>query len=179
MSKTSEAPPLSRKVRVVDIEDNAPLRLEPTPAEMADVATLLDLVALEGLAFDYHLRRDGARVHLNGRLKARVTQTCVVTLEPVGSLIDVPVTIEFWPATSVEELEHKVEDPEQSGLLDWPEAISDGTLDLGPVVYETLATALDPYPRREGASFEWSQDASEAEARETGPFAALKQLMDR
>jgi hypothetical protein len=44
-------------------------------------------------------------------------------------------------------------------------------------MYETLATALDPYPKRPDASFDWSQASPPAagEAR-TGPFAALAAL---
>ncbi len=47
---------------------------------------------------------------------------------------------------------------------------------LGPVVYETLATSLDPYPKSAGASFQWSQDGPEEH--ENGPFAGLKRLKD-
>lgn len=177
MNEAPEGPPLTRKVRVTDIEDNALETIEATGPERAAIATLLDLQALDRLCFDYRLRRGGGgRVHLAGRLKAALTQTCVVSLEPVGASVDVPVEMEFWPAPLVEDLEQKAEEPGQAGLLEWPEAIADGMIDLGPVVYETLATALDPYPKKEGASFQWSQGAPEAEARESGPFAALKQL---
>lgn len=172
-----QAPPLTRKIRVAEIEDNAQAALRVTEAERASIAELLDLVALHALGFHYRLRHGGGgRVHLSGRLTADATQTCVVTLEPVPASIDVPVEVEFWPQAFIEDLEKKAEDPSQSGLIDWPEPITDNTIDLGPVVYESFATALDPYPKKEGASFQWSQGASEAEDRESSPFAALKQL---
>ena len=62
-------------------------------------------------------------------------------------------------------------------LAEWPEPISEGRIDLGPLIYETLATSLEPYPKREGVSFEWSQEG-EASNREpiTSPFAALGAL---
>jgi hypothetical protein len=49
---------------------------------------------------------------------------------------------------------------------------------LGPVIYDTLATALDPYPKREGVRFAWSEADAEAAGAEKakGPFAALKRL---
>jgi uncharacterized metal-binding protein YceD (DUF177 family) len=172
-----QAPPLTRKIRVSEIADNADASVSVTEAERASIAGLLELMALNALDFDYRLRRGGGgRVHLSGRLTADATQTCVVTLEPVPASIDVPVAVEFWPETLIEDLEKKAEDPSQSGLIDWPEPITDDTIDLGPVVYESFATALDPYPKKEGASFEWSQGASASEDRESGPFAALKQL---
>ncbi len=177
MHQEPEDPPLSREIRVIDIDDNVSHSIEPTGAEMAAVASLLDLGALDGLHFEYRLRRGGGgRVHLSGRLKAGVTQTCVVTLEPVDGSIDVPVEIEFWPEPLIENWAKKAEDPGQTGVLDWPEPIADGTIDLGPVLYETLATALDPYPKKAGASFQWSQGTAEPEGSESGAFAALSQL---
>jgi uncharacterized metal-binding protein YceD (DUF177 family) len=180
MHQDESGPPLDRRVRVIDIEDNVPHTIEPTSVEMAAVASPLDLAALSGLKLDYRLRRGGGgRVHLSGRLKADVTQTCVVSLEPVEASIDVPVEMEFWPEPLIEGLQKKAEDPGQTSVLDWPEPIIDGTIDLGRVLYETLATALDSYPRKAGASFQWSQGAAEPEAGESGPFAALSQLKKR
>jgi uncharacterized metal-binding protein YceD (DUF177 family) len=180
MSSDVVDPPLSRPLRITEIADNVPQTIEVTDAERAAIAALLDLVALEGPVFEYRLRLGGGgRVHLSGRLRAQVAQTCVVSLEPVEQAVDLPIEAEFWPAKLVETLERKPEDPVPDGLRDWPEAYAEGTLDLGPLIYETLATALDPYPKKEGASFQWSQGSSEAEAGESGPFAALKQLKQR
>ena len=177
MEQDTGSPPLLRPLRIIDLEDDVDHRIEATSAEMTDIATLLDLVTLQGLQLDYSLRRGaGGRVHLAGRLKAGLAQTCVVTLEPVEQTIDIPVEVEFWPAPLLAALQSEPEDPGQSGRLDWPEAIADGIIDLGPVIYETLATALDLYPKRASASFEWSQGAEGAEAVKSGPFAALKQL---
>ena len=177
MDEEAESQPLSRPLRVVDIDEAVDHSIEATSAEMANIVGLLDLVALDGLKLDYRLRRGAkGRIHLKGRLEAHVVQTCVVTLEPIESNIDIPLEVEFWPAPLLEELESEPEDPGQSGRLDWPEAIADGTIDLGPVIYESLATALDPYPKRAGASLEWSQEAEGAEDVKSGPFAALNKL---
>jgi uncharacterized protein len=119
-------------------------------------------------------------VHLTGRLHANVTQTCVVSLDPVEANLDVPVEVEFWPVSLIDELERSTEEPGNPGLLDWPEAVVDGRIDLGPVIYETVATALEPYPKREGVSFDWSQGPSEeAGSAKSGPFAALAALKRR
>jgi uncharacterized protein DUF177 involved in 23S rRNA accumulation len=180
MSPDVADPPLSRPMRITEIADNVPHTIEVTDAERAAMAALLELVALEGPVFEYRLRLGGGgRVHLSGRLRAQVAQTCVVTLEPVEQSVDLPIEAEFWPAELVQGLEQRPEDPVPDGLRDWPEAYTDNTFDLGPLIYETLATALDPYPKKEGASFQWSQGSSEAETQESGPFAALKQLKQR
>ncbi|MBK5198551.1 MAG: DUF177 domain-containing protein [Methyloceanibacter sp.] len=181
MSTDDDRPPISRPLKVEQIRDGASGEIEATPSEMADIARMLDLVELAALAFTYHLHHGaGGRLHMSGRLKAAVTQTCVVSLDPVEATLDVPVEVEFLPVSLIEELEQSVEETGGSGLLDWPEPISGGKIDLGPVIYETLATALEPYPKREGVSFDSSQGAPEVGAAGgTGPFAALAGLKRR
>ena len=77
--------PLSRKLRVETIGDGTSGTVEATKEEMAAVASLLELVALERLAFAYRLvPAGGHRIRLTGKLTASVVQTCVVSLDPVG-----------------------------------------------------------------------------------------------
>jgi hypothetical protein len=61
MDKDVEAPPLSRKLHIADIEDNVAHRIEANRAEIANIVAMLDLVALEGLVLDYQLRRGSSR----------------------------------------------------------------------------------------------------------------------
>ena len=181
MNSEADRAVLSRTLRVDDIRDGTSGEIAVTKAEMNAIAGMLDLVALEGLTFNYRLDHGGGgRVHLTGRLHANVTQTCVVSLDPVEANLDVPVEVEFWPVSLIDELERSTEEPGNPGLLDWPEAVVDGRIDLGPVIYETVATALEPYPKREGVSFDWSQGPSEeAGSTKSGPFAALAALKRR
>ena len=181
MNSETDRAVLSRTLRVDEIRDGASGEIAVTEAEMNAIAGMLDLVALEGLTFNYRLNHGGGgRLHLTGRLHANVTQTCVVSLDPVGARLDVPAEVDFWPAALIGELERSAEEEGSLGLLDWPEAVVDGKIDLGPVIYETLATALEPYPKREGVSFDWSQRPSEeAGSAKSGPFAALAALKQR
>ena len=101
-----------------------------------------------------------------------MTQTCVVSLEPVEAH---PRSAGrdgvLAAAASIAELDREAEDKDHA-LRDWPEPIVDGKIDLGTVIYETLATALDPYPKREGASWNGRQPPK---ARES-PKAPLPRL---
>lgn len=179
LNQDAQETPLKRKVKVAEIVDDSPKTLNADAAECEAIKDLLDLVALGHLDFTYSLRHgERGRVHLSGRLKADAVQACVVTLEPVPAVIDAPVEMEFWPAPLIADLEKRAEDPSQAGLIDWPEVIDDSVIDLGSVVYETLATSLDPYPRRAGADFQWSQGDLEEQMRKNGPFAGLKRLKD-
>jgi Large ribosomal RNA subunit accumulation protein YceD len=171
-------PPLWRPIRVEQIKDAAQGEIEATQAELTAIAKLLELKGLERLSFAYRFNRSaGGRLRLTGRLTSSVTQTCVVSLEPVEASLDVPVEVEFWPAELIKQLERSAEGP---GQLDWPEPIVDGKIVLGPFIYETLATSLDPYPRKQGVSLDWSQgDAERGEVKESGPFAAIEELKRR
>ncbi len=178
MTSEVEPAPLSRIFKVDEIDDGASGKIVATRAEMDAIAALLDLARLEELTFDYRFTHGGSgRLRLAGHLKADVTQTCVVSLEPVDARVDVPLGVEFWPEALLQTAESSAELPGSVVMLDGPEPIVCGRIDLGAVAYETLATALDPYPKREGASFDWSQgEPNQAQEAQSGPFAALAAL---
>jgi uncharacterized metal-binding protein YceD (DUF177 family) len=175
-------PPLSRIIRVDEVKDGEEGLIEIGAAEREAIADLLDLPRLDLLSFTFRFARRGqGRLALKGSLRAAVTQTCVLTLEPVENALDIPVEIEFWPASQIEAYADTADEAASHGLLDWPEPIEEGKIDLGPIIYQTLATSLDPYPKREDASFSWSEAGSKTPStkKEKGPFAALKQLKQR
>ena len=166
-------------LRIDEIREGDEGSIEAAAPERAAVAELFDLSDLSRLALTYSLHRLGqGRLGLKGRLTAKLTQTCVVSLEPLPQELDVPVEVAFWPPSQIRDMEKATaEDPVSQGILDWPESIIDGKIDLGPVLYEGLATALEPYPRAKGVEFAWIDPASAGEeAPAIGPFAALKQL---
>jgi uncharacterized metal-binding protein YceD (DUF177 family) len=173
------SPPLSRMLRVDELKEGEEGTIQVNRAEREIISELLDLRALDRLTFAFRLNRRGrGRLALQGTVAAAVTQTCVVSLEPVESTLEVPVEVEFWPIPLIDDLAASPDEAASHGTLDWPEPIDSGKIDLGPVIYETLATALDPYPKREGVSFEWSEASdSGAEGKQAeNPFAALKRL---
>ena len=115
-------------------------------------------------------RADGVRV--TGRLRAALTQECVVTLDPLDATIDTPFEALFVPADS--RLARPLEPSElvlDAEGDDPPDTFEGDTLDLGLVWVEHLVLALDPFPRKPGAELTGSDDAP----RES-PFAALAAL---
>lgn len=148
-----------------------------TDTEKTAIAKALGLVSCEIVAVDYDVRALGkGRYRLTGALDAQLTQACVATLEPVPQTIREPFEVEFSPADSLPDIgDAEVE------VLSVPdvEPIEHGAIDVGRVVFETLSAALDPYPRKTGASLEWQDpESAEAEAA-SGPFGALKKLKDQ
>lgn len=182
LDQTGAASLLPRPIRIEEIEDGKEGLIQASSTERAAIASMLDLVGLDRLELSYRLwRRGGDRIGLSGTLEASATQTCVISLEPVRATLELPVEVEFWPPHLISELE-TANEPVSNAALDWPEPIIDGKIDLGRIVYESLATGLDPYPRANGAEFGWpSENASgaEAEIAGAGPFAALERLKRR
>lgn len=89
----------------------------------------------------------GGPIHrVEGRIAADIVQACVVTLDPVKQHIEEEFSIEFGPEASVEhDLELTLEDP------DPVEPIEGNSIDVGEVVSQQVALAIDPYPRAPGA----------------------------
>ncbi|WOH69316.1 DUF177 domain-containing protein [Bradyrhizobium sp. BWA-3-5] len=119
--------------------------------------------------------RSGGRLHVAGNVRARIGQTCVVTLEEIENDIDEPVDLIFAPPEQVPQMAALVDEAEESDeeTPDPLEPIDDGMIDLGKVAADALFLAVDPYPRKPGAVFEPVVEAADPEDH---PFAALRAL---
>ncbi|MCG2631861.1 DUF177 domain-containing protein [Bradyrhizobium sp. WYCCWR 13023] len=182
-SMTGSGPdPWRSPVTVAQIPDTGLHReLEASAAErraMADLAGLRDILSAHA---DFDVEpKSGGRVQVTGRVRARVGQTCVVTLDPIESEIDEEVDLTFAPEAETRRLEDLIEqgqddDGEPSEVADPPEAIVNGIIDLGRIATDALFLAIDPYPRKPGVVFETEVTALDPEDH---PFAALKALQD-
>ena len=140
-------------------------------AAMAETAGLREMSSAHA-AFDLS-HRSGGRVHVTGRVQAKVGQTCVVTLEPMENEIDEEVDLIFAPAEEIAPQLDADDDDGASAVAEPPEPIESGTIDLGRLATDVLYLAIDPYPRKQGAVFEPRLTASDPEDH---PFAALKTL---
>jgi uncharacterized metal-binding protein YceD (DUF177 family) len=140
-------------------------------AAMAEIAGVRDIAAVRA-AFDLS-HRSGGRVHVAGRVQAKVGQTCVVTLEPIESEIDEEVDLLFASSDEIAAQTDVDDDDGESAVPDAPEPIENGMIDLGRLATDVLFLAIDPYPRKQGAVFEPQVAAVDPEDH---PFAALKAL---
>lgn len=155
------------------------VHLEPDAAERAEIAKELGLQQLRKLRFAGSLTPEGkADWRLSADLGATVTQSCVVTLDPVTSRIDEAVHRAYLADAPEVPDAAEVEMPED----DTVEALPD-TLDLRTVMVEALSLALPPYPRAEGAMLEGAQVSEPGVApmsdEDAKPFAGLKDLRDK
>ncbi|MGF1549947.1 MAG: DUF177 domain-containing protein [Sphingomonadaceae bacterium] len=133
-------------VRIEDIgESPREMKVEAGEAELRAVARRLALPALHALKAIFSLEREGAVVHATGRVKAEAVQSCVATGEPLAQTIDAPFEIVFAPQPEAWEEEIELSESECDILF-----YGGGTIDLGAAVADTLALALDPWPRAPG-----------------------------
>lgn len=166
--------PWSVPVAVDDIPETG-LHIEvEAPAEVrAQLVKFANLRDLPRLSAVFDLSRRGGGVHVAGQVKARVGQTCVVTLEPLENDLDEPINVLFAPprdaAAKDAGADHKAGDEEP------PEPLIEGKVDLGGIATEFLLLGIDPYPRKAGAEFAAVKTADDS----ARPFAALEALKKR
>jgi uncharacterized metal-binding protein YceD (DUF177 family) len=140
---------------------------------MAELAGLREIVSAHA-SFDVTVK-SGGRVHVVGQVRARIGQTCVVTLDPLETEVDEAIDLEFAPPEQITKLADLVDEAEESDaeIPDPPEPIVGGVIDLGRLATDALFLAIDPYPRKPGVVFEPKLDAADPQDH---PFAALKAL---
>lgn len=164
------AAPLSRPLPLRRITPGGlDAEVEATEAERSALAADLDLPAIHALLGRYRVTMLPDRVRVTGRLRARVEQVCVVSLDPFETEIDEEVEVEFQlpdPRRPRREPAGEIElDPDAVPL----DELAGDRVDLGAVTAEFLALGLDPYPRKPGAVFE----PPAAPVEPPGPFAQL------
>lgn len=149
------------------------------PAERDALAQRFRLVAIDRLEARFALRRDAQGVLATGQLTGQVVQSCVVTDEPVPARIEEDFAIRFVP-----EREEGIDNDELELSEEECDTVfyTGGAIDLGEAAAETLALALDPFPRSPDAPAALaragvlSEDEAQRLAQESGPFGGLAAL---
>jgi hypothetical protein len=178
---------LSRELAVETVPDaGLEVSICADASERAALAKRYSLVAVASLAADLRVSKKArSRFTVTGNLRAHVTQTCVVSLEPFESEIETDIEVDFGEDTPAQNLARpgyglepeKTGSPPISAQSDAPDPIVDGFIDLGALATEFLVLSLDPYPRKPGVRFEdlgYTGDQADS----VSPFAALKKLKE-
>jgi uncharacterized metal-binding protein YceD (DUF177 family) len=173
MTNPSEFPRLYR----LDTLGDAPhkVSIEADAGERDALALRFGLISLDLLSAEAAIAREGDVVTATGTLRAEVVQACVASGEPVPAHLADSFALRFVPPAAIASDEEEVELDE--GELDTL-TYEGGSIDLGEAVAQSLALALDPFPRAANAD-DALREAGVVGEEDLGPFAALKALKDK
>ena len=193
MSPSAEKPAKSELERIVDLERMGPagsaLEISTTDGERAALTKRFGFLGLPALSARVTVdRRAGGQVVVEGRLRGKIVQACILTLDPVTQELDETFRVVFQQDVEDER------DPESGEALlnaqaDAPEPLPGNLLDVGEIVAEQLSLAADPYPKRPGVTLEDVMPKPREGVRRGGrppkgeqrrhPFAGLAALRDK
>lgn len=175
--------------RIIDLDrlgrSGSAVEIVATESECAALAKRFGFLSLQGFAarvtVDLQL---GEQVIVEGRLRGKIVQACVLTLEPVTQELDDAFRIVFQKDLAEER------DPESGEAVlnaqaDAPEPLAGNMLDVGEIVAEQLSLAAEPYPRRPGVKLEDVLPKPKggprrgAPGQQRHPFAGLAALRDK
>jgi len=172
------APLLDASVRIDHIPaEGREIDVKSTEAERLAIADRLGISAVDRLEAKLKLDRFRGGLRVHGRVQAATVQPCVITFVPVPQQIDEDFDRIFLPTS--EQPKSAASHPEVFVDLegdDMPDYFEGHEVDLSEAIVETVALALDPYPRAEGASLDDVVKPDDAD--EISPFAGLKSLLD-
>jgi uncharacterized metal-binding protein YceD (DUF177 family) len=157
------------------------VRFAAGEGERAGIAKWSGIPSVERLEVRARIKKlEANRFGLTFDLEAEVTQSCVVTLEPVPAQIRRSFGRELVFVGRRDQADKGDKGPESKAALIDPEEAEEGPeeitslhFDLAAPALEEFALALDPYPRRPGVQF---APQSGETTPSNNPFAVLKGL---
>ncbi|MGI9436304.1 MAG: YceD family protein [Geminicoccaceae bacterium] len=176
--------PIIEFSHIVSIEpwpaDGIVVDLNASDVERGSLLERFQLIELRSLCAKGKIVRVGGMLHLSGEIEAEAVQSCVVTLNPVVSIVRTPFERRYQSGDRQAGAEKEgvpaigVDQPISEDTVDI-EMLDRDEIDVGAVVAEEFYLALDPYPRDAGAD----EVMAERQRRERddvsdSPFAELR-----
>ncbi len=170
MTKEPNAPPPEFSVEV-DLEEigrqSKSFHLAPDAKQREAIAWRLGAPAVNSLEGDVTLKVAKTHIRASGSVRATLTRMCVASLEPMTEAIDEEFDIEFLRQAPDE----TAREAEEDALDDLIEIHENPVLDVGELLVQQLSLAMDPFPRKEGAT---SLVEQYGRTQEESPFAVLR-----
>lgn len=181
--------PISHSVNVLTLPTRGlDVEIKPDVGALVALAALNGLVRIEDFAATVALKRwhkDGIRA--TGHIQASLVQSCGVSLQDVSQHLETDIDTVLLPDTS--KLAKRIEDGQADEILidpegdDAPDLFELPWLDVGDIVQEFFALAIDPFPRAPGAeaaALSTAKDTSDdGDDEKPNPFAKLASLKDK
>jgi uncharacterized metal-binding protein YceD (DUF177 family) len=169
-------PEFSRPERLDTIgERDRSVTFAATPEERRKLAARFAILSVDLLEAHFTIRRDTSGIVAKGHVTAKVVQACSVTDEPLTATIDEPVALRFVDNFGAVDGEIELSDDALDTV-----PIDGGAVDLGEAAAETLALALDPFPRgpNAAAALRAAGVISEDEYQPVNAFSGLKAKLE-
>ncbi|MDQ4421074.1 DUF177 domain-containing protein [Sphingobium sp. DEHP117] len=172
------APEFSRIVRLDAIgRARWPAHIEASEAERTALSRRFGFVDITSLEADYSLTPDRQGILATGEVRASLSQPCVATSEPVTEQVQEAFSIRFVPAEN--DLPARTDDEVEIDASELDVVpYTNGRIDIGEAVAETLALSVNPFPRSPNADT-FLQEAGVLSEDQAGPFAALAALKNK
>ena len=164
----------SRPERIDTIgEGEREITISATEEERAALSARFGLKAIGRLEGIFRLRRDAAGVVARGKVMADVVQACVVTDDPIPVSVEEPVALRFVAGDHPESDEVELSEDALDTM-----SFDGAAIDLGEAAADTMALALDPFPRGPNAATALKEAGviSEEDAKPLGALAGLADL---
>lgn len=189
MPKSAKLPEIawSLPVKAEDVpQSGKKMDISPDADRRKALAKQLEILELKDLKATLNLSRERAHIlHIKGQLEAKIKQACVITLEPVETVLK--DEFEAWYADENQAISFKkaqYEAQSKKELMDIPmldesedpEPMINGAVDVADLVTQYLSLAIPPYPTKEGITYSVQvEEPKEAKnPMKLNPFAALK-----
>ena len=143
------------------------------------LAAQLEVTSVDRLEVKLHADRFRGGFRVTGQLEAAVTQPSVVSLAPVMQEIAEPIDRVFLPGG-----EKPYAGPAGAEVFvdlegaDLPDHFDGQEADLTELIVETLALAIEPYPRAPGEEV-GALDVVDPKDESDSPFARLRDLQGK
>ncbi len=179
-------PEFSRPIKIDEIGIGDSLHIiTASEPECAALAVRFELLHLCELRAEISLSRQSGGTHntaisARGRVTAHVQQLCIASSEAIADIIDEAVDMVFVPVTAMAIVpETDVElTAEDCDIME-----HDGrVVDIGEAVAQSLALAINPYPRSNDAEQRLRAAGVKRDddvVAPSGPFAALSAIKDQ
>lgn len=167
------SPEFSRLVKLDAIgEKGSPVEIAADADERAALARRFALEAIERLTANYAITREEGCLMARGRLTADIVQSCIATGAPVPESLDEPFVIRFEREDQSRAPDAEIELSEQDCDIVF---FSGDRIDMGEAIAETLALAMNPYPRSADADLAL-REAGVLGEEDASPFAKLREM---
>lgn len=169
---------LSRPVQLVNLADGKKITLDiqATEEECNALAKRMEIIALKSLRANLQIRQTHIKENyrIEGRIQAKLVQSCGVTSQPVDEAID-----DDFTETLTTSAANLMPEDEPTDDNDVPvDLIKGDSFDAGEIVVQWLTLLLNPYPRSSDTpDYEYNETARTAEGEPTHtPFDVLGKL---